>query len=90
MVNRYPLTPSKCLIWSPQCRSATPSRKVTCWRTILQDQLSAAGLLTDSIEFVGCMANNPQNCQGTSDWDLHHGGHSGHQAIDIANNYAEG
>jgi lysophospholipase L1-like esterase len=36
------------------------------------------------------MTNNQQNCQGNSGWDMHHEGHSGYLAIDIANNNLQG
>lgn len=32
------------------------------------------------------MTDNTENCQGNSGWDMHHEGHSGYQAINIANN----
>jgi hypothetical protein len=59
--------------------------EITCWRTLLWDNLAAAGL-TDKFVFVGSMTNNPQNCVGkTSNWDKHHEGHSGYLAVNIAN-----
>ena len=59
--------------------------EITCWRPIVWDDLVSANL-SNSIEFVGSMTNNPQNCVGkTSTWDKHHEGHSGYLAIDIAN-----
>ncbi|KAL3421554.1 cellulose-binding protein [Phlyctema vagabunda] len=61
--------------------------EITCWRPIVWDNLAAAGL-TSRVQFVGSMTNNPQNCAAqTPGWDLHHEGHSGYLAIDIANNY---
>lgn len=49
--------------------------------------LAAEGL-TAEVDFVGSMTNNPQRCTATSgDFDLGHEGHSGWQAVDIANNY---
>ncbi|KAH7311021.1 SGNH hydrolase [Rhexocercosporidium sp. MPI-PUGE-AT-0058] len=59
--------------------------EITCWRPIVWDNLAAANL-SSRIEFVGSMTNNPQNCAGkTSTWDKHHEGHSGYQAVSIAN-----
>ena len=58
--------------------------EITCWRTTVWDNLRTAGL-TNSIDFVGSMTNNPQNCQGSSGWDQGHEGHSGYLAINIAN-----
>lgn len=51
----------------------------------------AAGV-TESIDFVGSMSNNPQNCRSLEDpsWDLGHEGHSGYLAINIANQLLEG
>lgn len=49
--------------------------------------------MTDSIDLVGSMTNNPQNCQSAADpnnWDRGHEGHSGYLAIDIANQLLEG
>lgn len=63
--------------------------EITCWRTLLWDDLQADGV-TGNFEFVGSMTNNPQNCQGNSGWDKHHEGHSGYLAIDIANNNLAG
>ncbi|RDL42341.1 uncharacterized protein BP5553_02320 [Venustampulla echinocandica] len=60
--------------------------EITCWRTTVWDDLNAAGV-ADKIQFVGSMTNNPQNCKGNSTWDMHHEGHSGYLAIDIANKY---
>lgn len=59
--------------------------EITCWRTLLWDDLTAAGV-TEKIEFVGSMTDNIQDCIGkTATWDHHHEGHSGYLAIDIAN-----
>lgn len=63
--------------------------EITCWRTLLWDDLQADGV-TSSFQFVGSMTNNQQNCQGNSGWDMHHEGHSGYLAIDIANNNLQG
>lgn len=63
--------------------------EITCWRTLLWDDLQADGV-TGNFEFVGSMTNNPQNCQGNSGWDMHHEGHSGYLAINIANNNLAG
>lgn len=59
--------------------------EITCWRTIVWDNLRSAGV-TNNIDFVGSMTNNPQNCQGNPGWDQGHEGHSGYLAINIANN----
>lgn len=58
--------------------------EITCWRSIVWDNLDAAGV-TDQIQFVGSMTDNPENCVGNAGWDMHHEGHSGFLAIDIAN-----
>ncbi|KFX86334.1 hypothetical protein O988_09640, partial [Pseudogymnoascus sp. VKM F-3808] len=63
--------------------------EITCWRTLLWDDLQADGV-TSSFEFVGSMTNNAQNCQGNSGWDMHHEGHSGYLAINIANTNLQG
>lgn len=59
--------------------------EITCWRTLLWDALQADGV-TNNFQFVGSMTSNTQNCQGNSGWDMHHEGHSGYLAINIANN----
>ena len=58
--------------------------EITCWRPLVWANLQSAGV-TNSIQFVGSMTNNPQNCVGNTGWDLHHEGHSGYLAINIAN-----
>ncbi|KFZ03464.1 hypothetical protein V501_09366 [Pseudogymnoascus sp. VKM F-4519 (FW-2642)] len=63
--------------------------EITCWRTTLWGNLQADGV-TNSFNFVGSMTNNPQNCQGNSGWDMHHEGHSGYLAINIANTNLQG
>ncbi|CAI4214729.1 unnamed protein product [Parascedosporium putredinis] len=64
--------------------------EITCWRAIVWDMLSAEGV-ADQVDFVGSMTNNPQNCKATSaGFDTGHEGHSGWQAVDIANQYIEG
>lgn len=60
--------------------------EITCWRPLVWDSLIKAGV-ADKVQFVGSMTNNPQNCQGPAGWDMHHEGHSGYLAIDIANRY---
>jgi lysophospholipase L1-like esterase len=61
--------------------------EITCWRALVWDQLAAANL-TDKVVMVGSMSNNPQNCRATAPgFDLHHEGHSGWQAFNIANDY---
>lgn len=64
--------------------------EITCWRALVWDQLAAAGL-TDKVQMVGSMTNNPQNCRATAPgFDLHHEGHSGWQGVNIANQYLTG
>jgi len=64
--------------------------EITCWRALVWDQLAAANL-TDRVVMVGSMNNNPQRCSATAPgWDMHHEGHSGWQAVNIANQYLEG
>lgn len=63
--------------------------EITCWRTLLWDDLQTDGV-TNSFQFVGSMTDNTQNCQGNAGWDMHHEGHSGFLAIDIANNLLTG
>lgn len=58
--------------------------EITCWRTTVWGNLITAGV-ANSVDFVGSMSNNPQNCQGPSGWDQTHEGHSGYQAVNIAN-----
>lgn len=61
--------------------------EITCWRSMVWDQLATAGL-ADKVQYVGSQNSNPQNCKpATANWDQHHEGHSGWLAIDIANNY---
>jgi lysophospholipase L1-like esterase len=62
--------------------------EVTCWRTTLWDDLVDAGV-ADKVEYVGSRINNWKNCVGKGTWDLHHEGHSGILAIDVANNELE-
>ncbi|EPE24898.1 SGNH hydrolase [Glarea lozoyensis ATCC 20868] len=64
--------------------------EITCWRPLVWDLLVASNL-SNSVEFVGSMTNNPQNCVGkTSTWDKHHEGHSGYLAVNIAANNLQG
>ena len=63
--------------------------EITCWRTIVWDDLAATGV-TNEIQFVGSMTDNTQNCVGNTTWDMHHEGHSGYLAIDVANSYLTG
>ncbi|PKS07191.1 hypothetical protein jhhlp_005791 [Lomentospora prolificans] len=64
--------------------------EITCWRALVWDMLSAEGL-ADEVDFVGSMTNNPQNCRAQSpNFDTGHEGHSGWQAVDIANQYIDG
>ncbi|KAK4119224.1 carbohydrate esterase family 3 protein [Parathielavia appendiculata] len=61
--------------------------EITCWRSMVWDQLAEAGL-AGQVQYVGSQNSNPQNCKpNTANWDQHHEGHSGWLAIDIANNY---
>lgn len=51
----------------------------------------AAESLTSSVDFVGSMTNNPQGCtSATGNFDTGHEGHSGWQAVDIADRYIDG
>jgi hypothetical protein len=52
-----------------------------CWRAYLWSQLASAGIT--NIKYVGSMIDD-KAC-GWASYDRHHEGHSGHQAIDIAN-----
>jgi lysophospholipase L1-like esterase len=64
--------------------------EITCWRALVWDMLAKEGL-TDKVQMVGSMSNNPQNCRATaSGFDLHHEGHSGWQGVNIANQYLTG
>ncbi|SPO04315.1 related to acetylxylan esterase [Cephalotrichum gorgonifer] len=64
--------------------------EITCWRALVWDQLAAEGL-TDDIDFVGSMTNNPQGCtSATGNFDTGHEGHSGWQSVNIANQYITG
>jgi len=57
----------------------------TCWRATVWDNLAAASL-TSQVQFVGSMTDNSENCVAkTPNWDLHHEGHAGFLAINIAN-----
>jgi lysophospholipase L1-like esterase len=61
--------------------------EITCWRSLVWNDLVAAGV-SDKIEFVGSMTDNTQNCKSNATdgkFDLHHEGHSGYLAINIAN-----
>lgn len=51
----------------------------------------AAESLTSEVDFVGSMTNNPQGCgSATGNFDTGHEGHSGWQAVDIAQQYISG
>jgi lysophospholipase L1-like esterase len=64
--------------------------EITCWRALVWDMLAKEGL-TDKVQMVGSMTNNPQNCRATATgFDLHHEGHSGWQGVNIANQYLTG
>lgn len=64
--------------------------EITCWRALVWDMLAAEDL-TDKVQMVGSMNNNPQNCRASSlDFDTHHEGHSGWQGVNIANQYLTG
>jgi len=61
--------------------------EITCWRAIVWNDLVAAGV-ADKIQFVGSSTTNSQNCKSNATdgkFDLHHEGHSGYLAINIAN-----
>lgn len=61
--------------------------EITCWRALVWDMLAAEDLSSE-VDFVGGMNNNPQGCtSATGNFDTNHEGHSGWQAVDIANNY---
>jgi lysophospholipase L1-like esterase len=61
--------------------------EITCWRALVWEQITAAGL-ADKVTFVGSQTTNQQNCKSSApNWDMHHEGHSGWRAVDIANNY---
>lgn len=64
--------------------------EVTCWRAVVWAQLADANL-TEKVQMVGSMNNNPENCKSTAGgFDTHHEGHSGWQAVNIANDYLPG
>ncbi|KXX72996.1 Esterase TesA [Madurella mycetomatis] len=64
--------------------------EITCWRALVWDMLAAEGL-TDKVEMVGSMNNNPQNCRATAPGFItRHEGHSGWQGVNIANQYLTG
>jgi lysophospholipase L1-like esterase len=64
--------------------------EITCWRSKVWDKFVDAGI-SGSVDFVGSMTNNPQNCVSKdSAWDKGHEGHSGYLAINIANTNLEG
>ena len=63
--------------------------EICCWRSVVWDDLAKANL-TGSVQMVGSMNNNPQNCKATaSGFDTHHEGHSGWQAVNIASQYID-
>ncbi|KAH6640408.1 SGNH hydrolase-type esterase domain-containing protein [Chaetomium tenue] len=59
--------------------------EITCWRPMVWDQLTAAGL-AGNVDFVGSMNSIQGSCQKPSGFDANHEGHSGWQAYDIARN----
>lgn len=64
--------------------------EITCWRALVWDQLADANL-TDKVQLVGSMTSNMENCKAKAPgFDLHHEGHSGWQAVNIANSYLAG
>jgi len=64
--------------------------EITCWRALVWDMIAKEGL-GDKVTFVGSMTSNSQRCTSTSPgFDLHHEGHSGWMAVDIANKYLTG
>jgi len=64
--------------------------EITCWRALVWEQIVAAGL-GDKVSFAGSQTTNMQNCKSSAPgFDLHHEGHSGWMAVDIANKYLTG
>jgi lysophospholipase L1-like esterase len=59
--------------------------EITCWRPMVWDQLTAAGL-AGNVDFVGSMNSVQGSCSKPSGFDANHEGHSGWQAYDIARN----
>lgn len=63
--------------------------EITCWRAFVWDDIVAANY-SSKVKYVGSQNSNPQNCKPkTAGWDMHHEGHSGWLAINIANQYLE-
>lgn len=61
--------------------------EITCWRAKVQDQLAEAGYM-DQVNFVGSKTTNPAKCTTASGtFDDEHEGHSGWQAVNIAESY---
>ena len=59
--------------------------EITCWRALIWDMLAEEGL-ADQVDFVGSRPTNPQKCEAKSGhFDVDHEGHSGWQAVNIAN-----
>jgi lysophospholipase L1-like esterase len=61
--------------------------EITCWRALVWDMLVAANV-ADQVDFVGSRATNQGQCgsqSSSSTFDLDHEGHSGWQAVNIAN-----
>lgn len=64
--------------------------ELTCWRAMVWDMLVQEDLSYDVL-FVGSKTNNARNCRARSGtFDLHHEGHHGRLAINVANHYLEG
>lgn len=64
--------------------------EITCWRAYVWDQISEVGLAGE-VDFVGSVSNNIPGCEPqTPGFDVDHEGHSGWQAVDIANNHLQG
>jgi lysophospholipase L1-like esterase len=57
--------------------------EITCWRTLVWDQITSAGL-ADSVDLVGSMDTLQSKCSRPQGFDPNHEGHSGWQAYDIA------
>lgn len=63
--------------------------EITCWRPLVWNQLTAAGLAGD-VDFVGSVTGLQNKCSRPAGFDTNHEGHSGWQAYDIARNNIAG
>ncbi|KAL2261272.1 hypothetical protein VTK26DRAFT_4493 [Humicola hyalothermophila] len=59
--------------------------ELSCWRPLVWDQLTSAGL-AGNVDFVGSVSSLQPQCSRPSGFDQDHEGHSGWQAYDIARN----